>query len=53
MSDALDSREMLAAAPLGNWSEDSTGFPLAIIPCLGPHYDRNGFPTYPRRSDGE
>ncbi len=53
MSDASDSREMLAAAPLGSWGADAHRFPLAVIPCLGPRYDRNGFPTYPGRSEDE
>jgi hypothetical protein len=53
VSDVSDSREMLAAAPLGSWSVDETRYPLAVIPCLGPRYDRNGFPTYARRDEGE
>ncbi|MGA8303420.1 MAG: hypothetical protein WA691_05100 [Thermoplasmata archaeon] len=53
MSDVSDSREILAAAPLGSWSLETTRFPLAVIPCLGPRFDRNGFPTYPQRDEGE
>ncbi len=48
-----DSRDILAAAPLGSWGVDETRYPLAVIPCLGPRYDRNGFPTYPGRDEGE
>ncbi|MGI0070642.1 MAG: hypothetical protein ACRECT_00960 [Thermoplasmata archaeon] len=53
MSDVSDSREILAAAPLGSWSVNAPRYPLAVIPCLGPRYDRNGFPTYPRDTGGE
>ncbi|HTZ61624.1 MAG TPA: hypothetical protein VMC82_03150 [Thermoplasmata archaeon] len=53
MSDASDSREMLAAAPLGSWGADSTRYPLAVLPCMGLRYDRNGFPSYPGRSEDE
>jgi hypothetical protein len=53
VSDASDSREILAAAPLGSWSTKAVGYPLAVLPCLGVRYDRNGFPTYPRTTEGE
>lgn len=53
MSDVSDSREILAAAPLGSWSVKAVNYPLAVLPCLGPRYDRNGFPTYPRRDEGK
>jgi hypothetical protein len=53
VSDASDSREILAAAPIGSWSLDGKSYPLAIIPCLGPRYDRNGFPSFPRQYEGE
>jgi hypothetical protein len=44
---------MLAAVPLRSWGESGTRYPLALIPCLGTRYDRNGFPTYPRPSEDE
>jgi hypothetical protein len=53
VSDAPDSREILAAAPLGSWSAKAVNYPLAVLPCLGPRYDRNGFPSYPRPTEGE
>jgi hypothetical protein len=51
MSDTLDPRQFLPAAPLVGWTKDEERLPLAIIPCLGLRYDRNGFPTYPARRD--
>jgi hypothetical protein len=53
VSDVSDSREILAAAPLGSWSEKAVGYPLAVLPCLGIRYDRYGFPSYPRSSEVE
>jgi hypothetical protein len=53
VSDVSDSREILAAAPLGSWSTKAVGYPLAVLPCLAPRYDRNGFPSYPRTTEGE
>jgi hypothetical protein len=51
MSETLDPRGFLPAAPILSWSEDAEKLPLAILPCLGVHYDRNGFPTFPARRD--
>lgn len=51
MSDTLRPREFLAAAPLVQWGAEPDRLPLAIIPCLGVRYDRNGFPTYPNRGE--
>jgi hypothetical protein len=51
MSDTLDPRGFLPAAPIAAWGPDEERLPLAILPCLGPRYDRNGFPTYPSRRD--
>ena len=53
MSDASDPREMLAAALSGTVGLDSARFPLAVIPCLGTRYDRNGFPAYPGGDEAE
>ncbi|MGA9839826.1 MAG: hypothetical protein WBF81_02780 [Thermoplasmata archaeon] len=53
MSDASDSRGILAALPLGSWGDDGARYPLAVIPCLGTRYDRNGFPFYPYEGEGE
>jgi hypothetical protein len=46
VSDAYDPRDILAAAPLDIWGPEMDRIPLAVIPCLGLWYDRNGFPTY-------
>ena len=51
MSDTLRPREFLPAAPLVSWGTDAERIPLAIIPCLGVRYDRNGFPSYPNRRE--
>ncbi len=51
MSDTLDPREFLPAAPLRTWDVEAARLPLAVLPCLGPRYDRNGFPTFPVRRD--
>jgi hypothetical protein len=51
MSDTLDPRGFLPAAPILSWADEVDRIPLAILPCLGPRYDRNGFPTYPNRRD--
>ncbi len=51
MSDTLDPRGFLPAAPIVSWAQDDERLPLAILPCLGRQYDRNGFPTYPTRRD--
>jgi hypothetical protein len=52
MSDSLDPREFLAAAPIDAPDLDDIRLPLALLPCLAPRYDRNGFPTFPGRRDG-
>jgi hypothetical protein len=51
MSDTLNPRQFLPAAPLERWVKEEERLPLAILPCLGVRYDRNGFPTYPGRRD--
>ncbi|HXW66566.1 MAG TPA: hypothetical protein VEL82_01600 [Thermoplasmata archaeon] len=51
MSNTASRRELLAAAPLRTWATSTERVPLAILPCLGRRYDRNGFPTYPARGE--
>jgi hypothetical protein len=47
VSDVFHPHDILAAAPLDSWGSEPARVPLAVIPCLGLRYDRNGFPTYP------
>lgn len=51
MSDKLDPREFLPAAPIPTRVAEETRIPLALLPCLAPRYDRNGFPVFPGTRD--
>ena len=53
MSDSPDTRDLLAAAPLGSWGVDAVRYPLAVLPCMGLRYDRYGFPSYPGGTEDE
>jgi len=53
VSDASFPSGILAAAPLDSWDLDAERIPLAVLPCLGPRYDRNGFPSDRYGGDAE